>query len=147
MPTLRLSVLRRVLLPLSLVFLLAPVGSTGCDDVEADPNACSVNADCADSPEAERVRYFRCGKPEVVCVSGRCSGGCGESCQAVAVDVNPCGGGAFCDPKRKRCFRSAIDCKVASDCPVYRPSDAPASFAWSCVDGFCAAPGIVYATE
>jgi hypothetical protein len=142
-----LSLLRRVLVPISLLLLLAPLAATGCEDTEPDPNACVVNADCVDSPEADRFRYVRCIGNAVVCLGGQCLGTCGKTCQPVVATVNPCEGGAFCVPASSTCSLVRIACATAGDCPVYRPSDAPASFAWTCDDGFCAAPGVAYATH
>lgn len=142
-------VLRRVVGPLLLLAPLLPISATGCDDEKVDGNACSVNADCADSPEAERVRYLRCLGIETVCQTGRCVGRCKPACQAVVADVNPCTDGALCGagPGTGLCSLSPIACSSVDSCPIYRPADAPASFAWTCTDGLCSAPGVSHATH
>lgn len=149
-----LHIRRRFLDPFTLTLLLVlPFFWTACEGTSRDhtmeANACSVNADCADSPEAERVRYLRCLGIETICQGGQCLGRCKPQCQAVVADVNPCPDGAFCGagPGTGLCSLSPIACTSVASCPIYRPSDAPASFAWTCTDGFCVAPGVSYATR
>jgi hypothetical protein len=120
----------------------------------APADECSANADCSDSAAAQALAGQKCSSPEVYCLEGRCEGRCGEQCEVVRTDVNPCNEG-ICAPSQYGAFKNLsfctmlpVACATSADCPKYLPA-APdgAAAQWSCEGGVCSYPGFEFATH
>ena len=120
----------------------------GCPPFGATP--CETASDCAGSAEAEAAG--RCG-PELACIDGACRAECLGHCEITPTrfPTNPCESGGLCDQPAQpttissgfRCTKLPIRCRVATDCPVFKPDAGD----WSCEDGVCRFPGFRYEYE
>jgi hypothetical protein len=113
---------------------------------DRDGNECGQHFECLDSEAA--VAVGRCSPVEAYCDQGSCRAHCLQACRVVREDFNPCNGGLICSHSAAtldaggNCVMLAIPCSDSSECPLYRPSQAP----WSCSDGYCQHPAWDYAS-
>ena len=137
------EIIRAGLLAAALLWLSAALAN--CSGNRA--TACKVADDCWNTPETHELG--RCAPKEVACVQGSCRAACGQLCEVVDPNLNPCK-----DPSRvctqsqnnsvdlPFCAAAPIACEGAEDCPVSLPQTG--SGAWSCDDGVCRFPGFQY---
>jgi hypothetical protein len=135
---------------LALLLAFAFVACNSSSGVE-----CARNADCAHSSAADRAGTLRCGAAaDVYCLAGKCEAECGNRCQPVTTDVNPCPQPQLCKPVipgpdgLSVCTIVPIACTGAADCPVYAPVTEDGGHAqWDCVDAICKSPSVSYGTN
>lgn len=123
-------------------------GYPGEPTTKASGGTCTVNSDCTDSPAAQALSGVRCLALETYCLDGTCYADCAGSCTVVRTDTNPCPPQRLCTRFPPVCKIVPIRCSQAADCPSYLPPVADGGVgAWSCEEGLCAYPGLVYATR
>lgn len=122
-------------------------GSTGDDGV--DGPACMVNADCATSAAAAEAAEAKCPVAEYFCLNGRCEAACASTCEPER-GATACGQGVCTPyiPSLWYCHMRSIECESSTDCPAEPPAGSSGSEDdWSCDDGVCRYPDVVYPTE